>query len=113
MLGMGKRRKTGGGPFRFRVSDVVDVPLRGTILRLKLMEGTPSMGDLPVGARLRVAPADGGAEREVEIRAHSVTGGKASQERLDATRELDVVIAGDAARSPDPIEIGWVASGPA
>lgn len=106
------RKKSGGGAFRFRVSDVVEVPQRGTILRLKVLEGTPSMTDLGVGGRIRVGP-DEEREREVQIVAHSVTGGRATQERLEKTGEVDVLIAGAEARSPEPIEIGWLASGPA
>ena len=32
-------QKTAGGPFRFRVSDSVDVPLRGRMLRLRVIGG--------------------------------------------------------------------------
>ena len=99
--------ETSGGTFLFRVSDVVDVPLRGTLLRLRLIEGQPSMRDLGIGRQLRIRDGDG-ADREVAIVAHAQTGGRATQERLDRTRELDVMV-------PDgsgPIEIGWLASGP-
>lgn len=100
------------GEFRFRVSDSLDVPLRGHMLRLKLMEGSPSMKDLAKGCRLRVeSPA--GANRSVRIIGHSATGGRATQKRLDATRELDIVItAEDAGTGGDRIDIGWVAVGP-
>lgn len=104
----GKKKKRGGGPFSFRVSDVVDVPLRGILLRLRLVDGSPAVADLGVGSKLRLQPA-GGAEREVQIKAHSVTAGRPTQERLDRTREFDVVIE-DA--GGEPIEIGWMATGP-
>lgn len=95
-----------GGAFTFRVSDVVVVPLRGTMLRLRVADGTPSMADLGVGARLRLrSPA--GEEREVRIADHVVTGGRPTQDRLDRARELDVLIADGAS-----IEIGWLATGP-
>ena len=98
-----------GGPFTFRVSDVLDVPLRGLMLRLRLVEGMPSMDDLAVGASLHVrSPA--GVEREVRVAAHSVTGGRPTQARLDRVRELDVLIEDGA--SAEPIEIGWIARGP-
>jgi hypothetical protein len=98
-----------GGPFTFRVSDVIDVPLRGLMLRLRLVDGTPSMTDLGVGSLLRLrSPA--GVERDVRVAAHAVTGGKPTQERLDRVRELDVVIEDGASR--EPIEIGWIARGP-
>lgn len=106
-----KRKSAGGGTFRFRVSDVVEVPLRGLLLRLRVVEGSPSMSDIGVGSTLRLTdPA--GAEHGVVVKAHSVTGGKARQKRLDQTRELDVVIE-DRGADATPIEIGWMAHGPA
>lgn len=106
-----KRKSAGGGTFSFRVSDVVDVPLRGILLRLRVVEGTPSMSDIAVGSTLRLSDLTG-TEHEVVVKAHSVTGGKARQKRLDQTRELDVVIEPRAAEAT-PIEIGWMAHGPA
>lgn len=100
-----------GGPFRFRVSDSVGVPLRGHMLRLRLLEGRPSIADLAAGRRLRVA-APNGAAREVTIRDHAITSGKSGQDRLDRVRELDVIISGDDAAAGEPIGIGWTAEGP-
>jgi hypothetical protein len=112
MLGQKRRDSARGGAYTFRVSDVVDVPLRGTMLRLRVVDGTPSMADLGTGATLRLrSPA--GAERQVTVTAHAVPSGRASQARLDRVRELDVIIADDEAAGGDPIEIGWTASGPA
>jgi hypothetical protein len=112
MLGSKRQKRGQGGAFNFRVSDVVDVPLRGTVLRLRVTDGSPSMADLGVGAQLQLR-APGGAERRVTITGHSVTGGRPTQERLDKVRELDVLIADDeAAGGADPVEIGWTASGP-
>jgi hypothetical protein len=110
MLGFRRKKKAGGGAFTFRVSDVVDVPLRGRLLRLRVTDGTPGFDDLAVGRSI-VLRSPAGEERRVRIAAHSVTGGKPSQGRLDRTREFDVIIAGDDA-SGEPIEIGWMASGP-
>jgi hypothetical protein len=109
MLGFRRKRSTRGGAFTFRVSDVVAVPLRGILLRLRVVDGTPGFDDLAVGRSITLrSPA--GEERRVTITAHSITGGKPSQERLDRTREFDVIIAPDTAA--EPIEIGWMASGP-
>lgn len=106
-----RRRKSEGGAYTFRVSDVVDVPLRGTVLRLRLVKGTPSMRDLGAGCTLTLrSPA--GAERTVTIAGHAASSGRASQARLDRARELDVVIADEAA-TESPVEIGWLATGPA
>ncbi|HEX6307345.1 MAG TPA: hypothetical protein VFZ69_04100 [Longimicrobiales bacterium] len=106
-----KRKGRSGGAFSFRVSDVVDVPLRGTVLRLRVADGTPSMGDLGAGSRLRLrSPA--GTERVVTIVGHAASSGRATQARLDRVRELDVVISDEDATAEGPVEIGWMAAGP-
>jgi hypothetical protein len=101
-----------GGAFQFRVSDAVQVPLRGMLLRLRLREGSPSIKDVAVGRALRLTGPDG-MVRDVAIKAHPVTAGRQTQARLDKTRELDVIIE-DSAGTVDgiPVEIGWLASGP-
>ena len=104
--------KSSGDPYTFRVSDSVEVPLRGRMLRLRLTEGSPSMGDLAVGRVLRLRSPAGGT-RDMAILAHSVTGGNPTQKRLDRVRELDVIVDGAAAAGAgDPVEIGWLATGP-
>jgi hypothetical protein len=111
MLGFRRKKSAaGGGAFQFRVSDVVEVPLRGTVLRLRVMEGTPALGDLAVGEEILLR-STAGEERRVRIADHPVTGGRPSQARLDRTREFDVLIEA-AGTDGDPIEIGWTASGP-
>ena len=110
---MARNTRSGSdGPFSFRVSDSLEVPLRGHLLRLRLGEGTPSMRDLKPGARLKVRSPDG-KERAVTIVAHATTGGKATQARLDRYGELDLVISSvDAGAYEDRIGIGWTAQGP-
>src|SRR5690606_6874136 len=103
--------RTAGGPFRFRVSDSVEVPLRGRMLRLKVVEGSPAMSDLKPGRRLRVEGPRGGGGI-IRIVDHAVTSGKATQNRLDAVRELDVIVADDRPGGAPPIDIGWFATGP-
>lgn len=97
--------------FRFRVSDMYDVPLRGRLLRLKVIEGKPLLKQLGPGDRLSLrSPA--GKERVVPILDHAITGGVQSQKRLDATGELDILIASsDASIDDEPVEIGWTATG--
>jgi hypothetical protein len=109
-ISMSKKAKAGGGAFRFRVSDSVEVPLRGRMLRLRVVEGSPAMADLEPGSALRVSGP--GADRIVTVVGHAVTSGRATQERLERVRELDVVIADDAEREDGPVDIGWYASGP-
>ena len=97
---------------KYRVSDVSEVPLRGFILRLRVLEGEPSMKDLK-GGRLRVTGPDG-TSRIIEIRDFAVTAGRSSQKRLDRYKEVDVIIsAEDALGAPDeraPIRLGWTAT---
>lgn len=98
--------------YRFRVSDSYFIPLRGWMLRLKLLDGAFEPSMLKPGARLRLS-GPGGEERTVTIKGLSVTGGFQKKDRVDATREFDVVIPEDDARRDDGrIAIGWEA-GPA
>jgi hypothetical protein len=112
MLGLGRKKKTKGAAFTFRVSDVVDVPLRGTVLRLRLIDGEPSMSDLGAGSTLLLR-SPSGEERKVAITGHATSSGRATQDRLNRTRELDVVISDAEAATDGWVEIGWVATGPA
>lgn len=98
--------------YTFRVSDALEVPLRGHMLRLRLLDGEPSMKDLAVGKTLRLESPTG-ETRDIAILAHSVTSGMPTQKRLDSNRELDVIVdSGAALANGRPVEIGWVASGP-
>lgn len=107
---MASRNESNG--VRFRVSDAVAVPLRGMLLRLRRVEGRPSMKRLAKGSKLHLVAPDG-TERDVTIVDYSATGGRATQERLDRTGELDVVISAEDAIADDtPVEIGWYATVP-
>src|SRR4051812_11664014 len=110
---LGRSKEKGGQPFSFRVSDALEIPTRGYLLRLKLHEGDPAIADLAVGQRIKLR-SPSGAEKVVTIKDHSVTQGPTSQQRLDRTREFDVVIASpDAVLGSEAVDIGWTASGPA
>lgn len=95
--------------FRFRVSDAYFVPLRGWMLRLKLLDGDFEPAMLKPGESLRLKSPDG-HERTVTVKGLSVTGGFQRQERVDAYREFDVVIPeGDAIQNDRQVAIGWEA----
>ena len=107
----GSKKKT-GAPFQFRVSDAVEVPLRGYLLRLKVGSGEPALEDLAAGKEIRLRSTNG-SERTIKVRDISVTVGAPSQERLDRTHELDVVVdAADAIVDGEIANIGWTVSGP-
>ena len=111
-MGLFSRKKKSAGPFKFRVSDSVQVPLRGYLLRLKLIDGVPALADVAPGKKIRVQ-APGGAERVIAIKDYSATEGFPTQEKLERTRELDIIVAPDAGVVDDQeIDIGWTASGP-
>jgi hypothetical protein len=98
--------------FRFNVSDVVYVPLRGLLLRLKLVEGEPDTGQVKPGRKLRLRSPNGD-ERVVTIKDHSATGGRVTKKTLMTKRELDVIIPTEEGLSDqEPVEIGWEAFGP-
>lgn len=95
--------------FELRVSDALEVPLRGQLLRLKVTSGQARTDAVAVGKRL-VLRSPSGNTREVTIKAHSITGGELSQARLSKTGELDVVVepAGEDGAA-EAVGIGWVA----
>ncbi len=102
-------KKNGG--YRFRVSDAVPVPLRGMMLRLRLLEGTPQLGDLEPGDKIRIVAPDGAA-RVARIKAIAMTEGRPTQERLERERQLDVVIGPEDARQDGrAVGIGWYVEG--
>ena len=99
------------GSYRFRVSDAVPVPLRGMMLRLRLLEGTPRLDDLEPGEEIRIVAPDGAA-RVVRVKAIATTEGRPTQERLDRERQLDLVIGPEDARQDGrPVAIGWYVVG--
>jgi hypothetical protein len=111
-MGIFGKKKKSSEPFRFRVSDSVQVPLRGYLLRLKLVDGVPALADVSPGRKLRVH-APGGGERIIAIADFSATAGFPSQEKLEQVRELDIIVAAqDGSIDGREIEIGWTASGP-
>jgi hypothetical protein len=111
-MGLFGKQKKSSGPFQFRVSDAVQVPRRGYLLRLKLQDGEPVLEDLSPGRKLRVRGPHGG-DRVIVIKDYSATEGFPSQAKLDARRELDVIIdQTDGLVDGEEIQIGWLASGP-
>jgi hypothetical protein len=107
----GNPGRNSGEAFRFRVSDAVEVPLRGYLLRLRLLDGAPNLKELRPGRYLRLRAPDG-SERLAKILDYAITGGHPTQARLERTRELDVVIAReDAVRGGRPVAIGWMVVG--
>jgi hypothetical protein len=94
------------------VSDALEMPHRGFLLRLRVSEGSPQVGSLGVGESFLLIAPDG-RERVVRIADHSVTAGRLTQERLDRVREVDVLIdRRDGWIDEDIVEIGWTVAGP-
>lgn len=105
------RESTGGTP-RFNVSDALDVPLRGFLLRLRRVDGDVSVKDFGPGTRLLLRSPDG-LERAVTVTARSLTGGRNTQGRLDRTGQIDLIISSEEAyQDGRPIGVGWSAEGP-
>lgn len=94
---------------RFRVSDVYEVPLRGVMLRLKVAGGEPSMKDLKPGAPITVWSPEG-ARRTVSIKDIGLISGRAKQERLERTGEIDVLVSREDGFGDPPVGIGWTAA---
>lgn len=95
--------------YRFRISDAYFVPLRGWMLRLKLLEGDFDPRSLKPGSSLRLVAPDGD-DRIVRVKGLAVTGGRQNKERVEAYREFDLVIPPeDAVRDDRQVDIGWEA----
>ena len=98
--------------YRFRISDAYFVPLRGWMLRLKLLDGEFEPSMLKPGSSLRLSAPDG-AEHTVTVKGLAATGGFQRKDRVDAYGEFDVVIpAEDRFLENMNVAIGWQA-GPA
>ena len=96
--------------YRFRVSDSYFVPLRGWMLRLKLVDGAFAPDMLEPGTSLRLAAPDG-EERTVTVKGLSVTGGFQKKDRVATYKEFDIIIPEeDGMREDRRIEIGWEAT---
>lgn len=97
--------------YRFRISDAYFVPLRGWMLRLKLLDGDFDPKMLRPGDALRLTgPA--GEEQAVTVKGLSRTGGFQRKDRVERYREYDVVIQEQAFLEDMNTAIGWHA-GPA
>lgn len=95
--------------YRFRVSDAYFVPLRGWMLRLKLLDGEFAPSMLKPGRTLRLVAPDG-EERVVTVKGLATIGGRQDRERVESYGEYDVVIPPeDAVRDDRTVAIGWEA----
>jgi hypothetical protein len=95
--------------YRFRVSDAYAVPLRGWLLRLKLLDGSFKPNMLKTGTSLRLIAPDG-EERDVSVRGLAATAGNQTQQRVDTYSEFDIVISDeDAVRDGKAVNLGWEA----
>jgi hypothetical protein len=95
--------------YRFRVSDAYAVPLRGWLLRLKLLDGSFEPKMLKPGSSLRLLGPEG-EEREVSVRGLAATAGRQTSKRVDTYAEFDIVIGtDDAVRDGQPVGLGWEA----
>lgn len=93
--------------YRFRVSDAYFVPLRGWMLRLKLLEGDFDPKSLKPGSDLRLLAPDG-EERVVRVKGLGATAGVQTRDRVEAYHEFDVVIPeSDAVKDDRRVAIGW------
>lgn len=95
--------------YRFRVSDAYFVPLRGWMLRLKLLDGSFEPSMLKPGSSFRLVAPDG-EERVASVLGWGATAGKQTKQRVETYREFDIVIPQqDAVRDDRPVDLGWEA----
>jgi hypothetical protein len=95
--------------YRFRVSDAFAVPLRGWLLRLKLLDGAFEPRMLKPGTSFRLVAPDG-EERVVSVVGLAATAGNQTRKRVDTYAEFDIVISDqDAVREGRAVDLGWEA----
>jgi hypothetical protein len=95
--------------YRFNVSDAYFVPLRGWMLRLKLVDGDFEPSMLKPGSSLKLVAPDG-EERQARVAGWSVTAGTQKKARVDTYREFDIVIPQeDAVVDGREVNVGWTA----
>lgn len=93
--------------FRFNVSDACMVPLRGWMLRLKLVEGDFDPSMLSPGSTFRLRSPDGEGWTAT-VKGLSATAGRQTRKRVEKYKEFDIVIpASDAVRDGGEVAIGW------
>lgn len=102
-----RRAAAGSGVSRFRVSDAYRIPLRGYMLRLKLVEGEPRLSVLKPGRRVTLRAPDG-SKRAVRVVGLATTYGRPTEEGLRSKGEIDIVISeADAVGDGRVVAIGW------
>jgi len=88
----------------FRVTDAMDAPHGGRILRLKLETGTPlQIGKLKGAGLLAVSPL--GRLCRFRVASFATIGGKVRQRRFQETGRVDLHIYED--DDTGPIELAW------
>jgi hypothetical protein len=93
--------------YRFRVSDAYAVPLRGWLLRLKLLDGDFQPRMLGPGTSIRLVDPHGN-ERVVSVLGLAATAGRQTRERVEKYREFDIVLSErDAVRDGQEVGLGW------
>lgn len=93
--------------YRFRVSDAYAVPLRGWLLRLKLLDGSFEPRMLKPGTSFRLMAPDG-EERVASVAGLAATAGNQTRQRVDTYSEFDIVVSTeDAVRDGKPVDLGW------
>lgn len=99
------------GRLVFRIVDALVAPHRGRILRLRALEGRPTVSALE-DATLRAVSPDGSEERLVRVLDFSLLGGKPSDERFARSGRVDLVVGPADDRPIDDVDLGWRVEGP-
>lgn len=92
----------------FRVIDALDAPHGGRILRLRVLEGQPTVKALKGATLIAVSPRDG-TERLLRVRDFSILGGRPSNRRMADTRQCDLIVDDVTPNggSNTKVDIGW------
>lgn len=75
----------------FRVIDAMDAPHGGRIIRLRVLEGQPTVKALKGATLKAVSPRDG-TERLLRVRDFAILGGRPSDRRIADTKHCDLIV---------------------
>lgn len=89
----------------FRVIDALDAPHGGRIVRLRVLEGHPTVKELK-GATLEARPPGNGDQRLLRVRNFAILGGRPSDRRIAQSKRCDLVI-DDLTPGDDAVDVGW------
>lgn len=92
----------------FRVIDALDAPHGGLLVRLRVLDGQPTVKALKHATLRAISPRDG-TERLLRVRDFAILGGRPSNRRIASTRRCDLIVEDVTPEggSDANVDVGW------